>query len=83
MDRIGQVILAIFGGVITLSIVSVIVSKSSQSPQVLQASSSALANVVAAAVNPVNTAATNGNLGLTAFSTPATQAITSVFGGTQ
>ncbi len=83
MDRIGQVILAIFGGVITLSIVSVIVSKSSQSPQVLQASSSALANVVAAAVNPVHTAATNGNLGLTAFSTPATQAITSVFGGTQ
>lgn len=83
MDRIGQVILAIFGGVITLSIISVIVSKSSQSPQVLQASSSALANVVAAAVNPVHTAATNGNLGLTAFSTPATQAITSVFGGTQ
>jgi hypothetical protein len=83
MDKIGNMILAIFGGVITLAIVSVVISKNSQSPQVLQGASSALANVVAAAVNPVHTAATNGNLGLTAFSTPATQAITSVFGGTQ
>lgn len=82
MDKIGQVVLAIFGGVITLAIISVIISKKSQSPQVLQAASSALANVVAAAVNPVNTAATNGNLGLTAFSTPTIPATNaSPFGG--
>lgn len=83
MDKIGQMILAIFGGVITLAIISVIISKKSQSPQVLQAASSALANVVAAAVNPVNTSSTNGNNGLAAFATPTLNAVTSVFGGTQ
>lgn len=70
MDEIGRVVLAIFGGVITLAIVSTLVSKNSAFPAAIQASSSALANVVAAAVNPVHTSSTNGNLGLTAFSTP-------------
>jgi hypothetical protein len=71
MNEIGKVILAIFGGVVTLAIISVIISKKSQAPQFLQAASSALANVVAAAVNPVNTAGTNGNLGASNFTTPA------------
>jgi hypothetical protein len=83
MDKIGSMIIAIFGGVITLAIVSVLISKKSSFPAAIQAGSSALANVVAAAVNPVNTASTNGNNGLTAFATPALNAVTSVFGGTQ
>lgn len=70
MQDIGKVILAIFGGVVGLAIISVIISKKSQTPQVLQAASSALANIVSAAVNPANTAATNGNLGANVFSTP-------------
>jgi hypothetical protein len=72
MDKIGNVLLAVFGGILALAIVSVIVSRKSQSPQVLQAASSALANVVAAAVNPIATADTNGNLGNNTFTTPGT-----------
>jgi len=62
--------MAIFGGVITLAILSVIVSKKSATAQDLQAASSALANVVAAAVNPVHTAQTNGNIGNNLFTLP-------------
>lgn len=65
-----KLIMAIFGGVLTLAIVSVIISKKSQAPQVIQASASALSNVIGAAVNPVQTAATNGNNGANPFSTP-------------
>ena len=71
MDKIEAVIMAIFGSVITLAIVSVIISKKSQTPQVIQAASSALANIVAAAVNPLQTSATNGNLGNNSFSRPS------------
>lgn len=70
LDDIWKVLLAVFGGVVTLAIISVIISKKSQTPQVIQSASSALANIVAAAVNPANTAATNGNLGASVFSTP-------------
>jgi len=70
MENFGKIIYTIFGGVITLAIISVIISKKSEAPQVIQAGSSALANIVAAAVNPVNTSSTNGNLGTTTFSTP-------------
>lgn len=70
MDNIEKLVMAIFGGIIVLSIWSVVVSKKSQTPQVIQAASSALANVVAAAVNPVSTSTTNGNLGNNSFSSP-------------
>jgi hypothetical protein len=71
LSAIWQEALAIFGGVVTIAIISVIISKKSQTPAVLQAASSALANVVAAAVKPINTATTNGNLGQNPFTTPA------------
>lgn len=70
MGNLDKLVMAIFGGVIVLSIWSVVVSRKSQTPQVIQAASSALANVVAAAVNPVSTASTNGNLGSNSFSLP-------------
>lgn len=70
MGDFEKLIMAIFGGVLTLAIVSVIISKKSQAPQVIQASASALSNVIGAAVNPVQTSATNGNNGSNPFSTP-------------
>lgn len=65
-----QGILAIFGGVVTIAIISVVVSKKSNTAAVLQGASSFLDSVVAAAVKPVNTATTNGNLGANPFTTP-------------
>jgi hypothetical protein len=61
MDEAVKVAVGIFTGFVTLAIISVIISRQSQTPQVIQAVSSAVANIVAAAVNPVHTAATNAN----------------------
>lgn len=71
MDRAKQVVLTVLGAIVTLAIISVVISKRSDTPQVIQAGASALGNVVAAAVSPVSTAATNGNLGLSTFTTPS------------
>lgn len=71
MENVEKVIMAVFGGVIVLAIWSVIVSKKAQTPQVIQAASTALSQIVAAAVNPIATASTNGNLGLNPFSLPS------------
>jgi len=69
MDELGKIILTLFGGVITVAIVASIVSKKSQAPQFIQAAGSALANVVAAAVQPIQNPSPHGNLGTNAFST--------------
>lgn len=63
MDSALKTALTIFSAIIGLAILSVIISKRSQAPQVIQASATALSTVINAAVNPVATAATNGNLG--------------------
>ncbi len=60
MDKLGTLIMAIFGGIITLAIISVIISRQSQAPQVIQAGASALGNVVSAAVNPLPAGSTQG-----------------------
>lgn len=70
MKDVENVLMAIFGGIIVLAIWSVVVSRKSQTPQVIQATSTALARVVSAAVNPISTASTNGNLGANTFSAP-------------
>lgn len=81
LDEFGKVAIGLFTGVVTLAIISVVISRKSQAPQVIQAASSALANVVAAAVNPINTASTNGSLGTNSFTTPQImQPITHQFG---
>lgn len=69
MGDVGKDLLAIFAGIITLAIVAVIVSKKSQSPQVLEAASTSLARVVSAAVTPLPTTGSPGNLGANAYST--------------
>jgi PRD1 phage membrane DNA delivery len=61
---------AVVTGIIGLAIVSVIVSRKSQTPQVIGAATSFLSNIVAAAVSPASTAATNGNPLKSTFSNP-------------
>lgn len=68
-------ITTIVGAIIGLAILSVIVSKRSQAPDVIQASASALSSVISAAVNPITTAATNGNPALSTFSSPSNSSI--------
>lgn len=70
MNNITQAVLSVVSAVIGLAILSVIISRKSQTPQVLQAASTSLAKVIQAAVSPVATAATNGNLGANTFTTP-------------
>jgi hypothetical protein len=70
VEKTGQLVMAIFGGIIALAIVAVIFSRKAQTPEVLQAASSALANVVSAAVNPIATASTNGDPTKSTFTTP-------------
>lgn len=70
MSEVEKLITAIFGGVLALAIVSVILSQKSQTPQVLNAASGGLAQLIAAAVNPVQTSGSNGNLGNSSFTTP-------------
>jgi|KBSSwiStaDraftv2_1062776.scaffolds.fasta_scaffold03689_21 hypothetical protein len=69
MSDISKTLLAIFGGIIGLAIISVIISKRSRAPEAIGAISNGLAKVVAAAVSPGATA-TNGDLGASTFSTP-------------
>lgn len=73
MSSLGNSLLVVFGGITTLALVSVVISKKSGAADVIQAASSALSTVVAAATNPVSTASTNGNLGLNTFTLPAGQ----------
>jgi hypothetical protein len=63
--------LAIVLGIILVAIVSVIVAPRSTAPAGIAATGDALARVIHAAVNPVGTAATNGQPLLSTFSTPA------------
>ena len=70
MNSLAKNIMMIFGAIITLAIISVIISRRSRAPEAIGAVSTGLARVVAAAVAPVNTAGTNGNLGAAPFSTP-------------
>ena len=67
MDEAVKITVGIFTGFISLALISVIISRKSQTPQVIQAFSSGLSNIVAAAVNPVNTATTNANLSVPGF----------------
>ena len=54
MEKVGEVIIGIFTGTITVAIIAVVVSRNSQTPQVIQSAASALSNVIAAAVTPVS-----------------------------
>lgn len=59
IDDMGRAALAIFGGIVTIAIVSVIVGRNSVAPQAIQATGGALAQIVQAAVSPQGTNAAN------------------------
>lgn len=63
--------LTVIAGIITVAIISVIVSKKSSAPAAIEASGKFLSGIVAAAVSPVSTSSTNGNLGANPFTNPA------------
>jgi PRD1 phage membrane DNA delivery len=64
-EGVGAGLVAVVGGIITLAIIAVVVSRQAQTPQVLQAGGSALAAVIGAAVQPVtgNSQNTFGGIG--------------------
>lgn len=65
------VIMTIIGGIIGLAMLSVILGRNAQTTGVINASGSALSNVINAAVSPVTTSSTNGHLGLSSLSSVA------------
>lgn len=71
MEDVSKIILAFFGGIITLAIISTIVGQKSQAPAAIQAFGNSISKVVAAAVNPVSANYGYGNGGST-FSSPST-----------
>lgn len=75
MKDFATVMLSIVGAIIGLAIVSVIVSKKSQAPDVISATANALSTVISAAVSPAATASTNGNLGASTYSSPSNSSI--------
>jgi len=65
MNDLGGAALAIVGGVITLAIVSVLVSRNAQTGSVISSAGGALSSVIGAAVAPVSgTGGILGNIGL-------------------
>ena len=70
MDDISKILLAFFGGIITLAIVSAIIGQKSQAPAAISAFGNSISKVVAAAVNPVSANYGYGNGGST-FGSPS------------
>ena len=54
MDRIGPTFVIVVGGIISLAMLAVAVSKNAQTPQVLQGAGTALSSIIGAAVAPVS-----------------------------
>jgi PRD1 phage membrane DNA delivery len=54
MDRIGPTLIVVVGGIITLAMVAVAVSKNAQTASVIQGAGTALSAVIGAAVAPVS-----------------------------
>jgi hypothetical protein len=71
VDNLASSLLSIFGGIITLALVAVVVSRNARSADAIHAAGSALSNVVGAAVAPLNDTNKSVNLGLNSFTAPA------------
>lgn len=71
MGEFAKGIFSTVGAIIVLAMIAVVISRRSRAPEAIGAISDGLAKVVAAAVNPVATAATNGNPGQSTFTNPA------------
>lgn len=53
MQNIGPTFVIVLGGIVSLAMVAVLVSRNAQTPQVFAAGGSALSSIIAAAVSPV------------------------------
>jgi hypothetical protein len=62
MSPFFEALVTITGGIIAVAIISVLVSRKSQTPAVIQASGSAFSNALAVAESPVTGATYNVNL---------------------
>ena len=71
MNGTAKAAVSIFAAIIGLAIISVIISKKSRAPEAISALSTGLASIVAAAVSPQSSAATNGNNGASTFASPS------------
>jgi hypothetical protein len=69
-DKALALLAAVIGWFTTIAIISVVVGPRSTAVPAIQATGNFVAGTVAAAVNPVHTAPTNGNPQLNAFTTP-------------
>lgn len=69
MESLTKLALTVFGGIITLAIISVIIGRNSKAPQAISAISGGISNVIGAAVSPQSTE-TNGNNGRNVYSSP-------------
>lgn len=58
MDRFGPTIVIVLGGIFTLAMLAVAVSKNAQTSQVISGAGTALSAVIAAAVAPVSGSST-------------------------
>jgi hypothetical protein len=65
MQNIGPTLIVVFGGIITLAMIAVAVSKNAQTSQVISGAGSALSSVITAAVAPVSGSGTGGTFGST------------------
>lgn len=59
MGNIGPQLIIVVGGIITLAMVAVIVSKNANTPAVFTGAGTALSSVISAAVGPVSNTQTN------------------------
>jgi PRD1 phage membrane DNA delivery len=59
MNSIGPNLIIVIGGIITLAMVAVVVSKNAQTSSVIQGAGTALSAVIGAAVAPVSGSSTN------------------------
>jgi hypothetical protein len=59
MNQIGPTLVIVVGGVLTLAMVAVAVSKNAQTSSVIQGAGTALSSVIGAAVAPVSGSTTN------------------------
>ena len=72
MNSIGPTLFTVVGGILTLAMVAVAVSKNAQTSSVIQGAGTALSSVIGAAVAPVTGSSTN-----TFGTTTATGGVTS------
>lgn len=67
MERIGPTFVIVVGGVITLAMIAVVVSKNAQTSTVIQGAGTALSSIIGAAVAPVSGSTTSfGSTGVNA-----------------